>query len=422
MISKFVIVGCLGFVLQLLTLSALTSLAGWPWLPATAVAVEAAVLHNFVWHEWWTWGDRGFGGFAGFAGAHTFGRLVRFNVATGFISIVGNLVLMEILVEALGLPPLVGNAIAVGLLSVVNFIVSDRWVFTLPPSPTGFGVTGPPSPTGCGVTGPPSPTGFRLRAKGASARQVGAAGPPSPAGFRLRAKGASAGQVGAAGLVVLLLFSPVDATAGPSQATLRAWDAYVAQAEAQLDRAPRLVVRAGAHTTEGASTDAPGGTISDWRGAAFLPGITLDQLLHRLQHPGTPPPQEEVVSSRVISRSADGLRVSIRLVRRSIVTVSYDTEHEMTFRRRTPTLATARSVATRIEEISGDDHGFLWRLNSYWRYEERAGGVMVELRSLTLSRDVPSLLRPLASPLVRRVARESMVRTLEALRREYAPA
>jgi len=377
MISKFVIVGCLGFVLQLLTLSALTSLAGWPWLPATAAAVEAAVLHNFVWHEWWTWGDRGFGGFAGFAGAHTFGRLVRFNVATGFISIVGNLVLMEILVEALGLPPLVGNAMAVGFLSVVNFIVSDRWVFALPPSPTGF---------------------------------------------RLRARGASAGQVGAAGLVALLVFSPVDATAGPSQATLRAWDAYVAQAEAQLDRAPRLVVRAGAHTTEGASTDAPGGTISDWRGAAFLPGITLDQLLHRLQHPGTPPPQEDVVSSRVISRSADGLRVSIRLVRRSIVTVSYDTEHEMTFRRRTPTLATARSVATRIEEIGGDDHGFLWRLNSYWRYEERAGGVMVELRSLTLSRDVPSLLRPLASPLVRRVARESMVRTLEALRREYAPA
>ena len=162
------------------------------------------------------------------------------------------------------------------------------------------------------------------------------------------------------------------------------------------NRAPRLVLRAGANATEGASTDVPGGTISDWRGAAFLPGITLDQLLHRLQHPGTPPPQEDVVSSRVVGRSADGLRVSIRLVRRSIVTVSYDTEHEMTFRRRTPTLATARSVATRIEEVGGDDHGFLWRLNSYWRYEERAGGVMVELQSLTLSRDVPSLLRPIA--------------------------
>jgi len=376
MISKFVIVGCLGFALQLLTLWALTSLAAWPWLPATAAAVEVAVLHNFVWHERWTWADRRFGGFGrfgGVAGPQTFARLVRFNVATGLISIAGNLVLMDMLVEALGLPPLVGNAIAVGLLSVVNFIVSDRWVFTLPPSPTG-----------CEVTGPPSPTGF-----------------------------------GAAGLVTLVLFSPVDATAGPSQATLRAWDAYVAQAEAQLDRAPRFVSRAGAYATEGTSTDVPAGTISDWRGAAFLPGITLDQLLHRLQYPGTPPPQEDVVSARVVGRSADGLRVSIRLVRRSIVTVSYDTEHEMTFRRRTPTLATARSVATRIEEIGGDDHGFLWRLNSYWRYEQRAGGVMVELQSLTLSRDVPMLLRPIASPLVRRVARESMVRTLEALRRQY---
>ncbi len=371
MISKFVIVGGLGFVLQLLTLWALTSLAAWPWLPATAAAVEMAVLHNFVWHERWTWADRRLGGFAG---PQTFARLVRFNVATGLISIVGNLVLMDVLVEALGLPPLIGNAIAVGLLSVVNFIVSDRWVFTLPPSPTGF---------------------------------------------RLRARGASARQVGAAGCVALFLFCPVDATAGPSQATLRAWDAYVAQTEAQLDRAPRSVSRAGAYATEGTSTDVPGGTISDWRGAAFLPGITLDQLLHRLQYPGTPPPQEDVVSSRVVGRSADGLRVSIRLVRRSIVTVSYDTEHEMTFRRRTPTLATARSVATRIEEIGGDDHGFLWRLNSYWRYEERAGGVMVELQSLTLSRDVPTLLRPIASPLVRRVARESMVRTLEALRRQY---
>lgn len=371
MISKFAIVGGLGFVLQLLTLWALTSLAAWPWLPATAAAVEMAVLHNFVWHERWTWADRRLGGFAG---PQTFARLVRFNVATGLISIVGNLVLMDVLVEALGLPPLIGNAIAVGLLSVVNFIVSDRWVFTLPPSPTGF---------------------------------------------RLRARGASAGRVGAAGCVALFLFCPVDATAGPSQATLRAWDAYVAQTEALLDRAPRSVSRVGAYATEGTSTDVPGGTISDWRGAAFLPGITLDQLLHRLQYPGTPPPQEDVVSSRVVGRSADGLRVSIRLVRRSIVTVSYDTEHEMTFRRRTPTLATARSVATRIEEIGGDDHGFLWRLNSYWRYEERAGGVMVELQSLTLSRDVPTLLRPIASPLVRRVARESMVRTLEALRRQY---
>jgi len=234
-------------------------------------------------------------------------------------------------------------------------------------------------------------------------------GPPSPTGF------------GVAGFVTLVLLSPVDATAGPSQATLSAWDAYVAQAEARFDRTPRPPTRTGASafSAEGASTDVPGGTISDWRGTAFLQGVSLDQLLYGLQHPGTPPPQEDVVSSRVLGRSAGSLRVAIRLVRRSIVTVSYDTEHEMTFHRRTPSVATARSVATRIEEVGGADHGFLWRLNSYWRYEQRDGGVLVELESLTLSRDMPSLLRPIASPLVRRIARESMVRTLDALRRQY---
>ena len=83
----------------------------------------------------------------------------------------------------------------------------------------------------------------------------------------------------------------------------------------------------------------------------------------------------------------------------------------------TPRLATARSVATRIEEVGGSDHGFLWRLHSYWRYEEIDGGVLVELESLTLSRDVPSIIRPIAAPLVTRVARESVDRTLAALRR-----
>ena len=106
-------------------------------------------------------------------------------------------------------------------------------------------------------------------------------------------------------------------------------------------------------------------------------------------------------------------------MRRAIVTVSYDTEHEMQFHRLSPTLATARSVATSIEQLDGGDHGFLWRLHSYWRYEETGGGVLVELRSLTLSRNVPALVRPIAGPLVNRVARESMVRTLEALRKYF---
>ena len=160
----------------------------------------------------------------------------------------------------------------------------------------------------------------------------------------------------------------------------------------------------------------PSGTISDWRGSVFIRGVGLDELPRRLQHPGTPP-QDDVASSQVIARTDDSLRVAIRLVRRVIVSVVYDTEHEMRFRRWTPRLATARSVATRIEEVGGSDHGFLWRLHAYWRYEEIDGGVRVDLESLTLSRDVPSIIRPVAAPLVNRIARESMLRTLEALQR-----
>jgi len=111
--------------------------------------------------------------------------------------------------------------------------------------------------------------------------------------------------------------------------------------------------------------------------------------------------------------------VYIRLVRHAIVTATYDTEHQMTFTRHSPTLATARSVATRIEEVGGGDRGFLWRLHSYWRYEQQPGGVLVELDSLTLSRSVPAIVRPVAMPMVNQVARESMTGTLEALKRFF---
>ena len=218
------------------------------------------------------------------------------------------------------------------------------------------------------------------------------------------------------------LLCPAGASAQTSDA-LAAWDGYVAAVEHRLEgwRVPRAArpPAGDAITASGDNHRVPSGTISDWHGSVFVRGVTLDQLLYRLQHPGTPPPQDEVISARVIGRTDDSLRTSIRLARHAIVTVTYDTEHEMRFTRWTPRLATARSVATRIEEVGGSDHGFLWRLHSYWRYEETSGGVLVELRSLTLSRSVPALVRPVASPLVSRVARESMVRTLDALRQYF---
>jgi hypothetical protein len=83
------------------------------------------------------------------------------------------------------------------------------------------------------------------------------------------------------------------------------------------------------------------------------------------------------------------------------------------------------NAGTRNERTlpEGNDHGYLWRLNSYWRYQQVDGGIMVELESLSLSRDIPFVFKPFVRPLVGRVARESVRRTLESLRtRLTAPA
>jgi putative flippase GtrA len=351
--TRFLTIGLLGFGLQLAALWALTSFAHWRWLPATMASVELAVVHNYLWHTRWTWRDRPRTGAA---------RFVRFQCANGAASLAGNAALMALFAGVLRLPPVPANALAVGVMSIANFLAADRWV------------------------------------------------------FRRRERFGVALVLCAAGVLI-----PSRATAQSAEA-VAAWQRYVTATEAALERS-RDGSRARPAVTGiaaiGDSHRVPSGTISDWQGSVFIAGVTLDRLLQRLQHPGTPPPQEDVVAARVLGRTDDSLRVSIRLVRHAIVTVSYDTEHEMRFWRRTARLAEARSVATRIDEIGGTDHGFLWRLNSYWRYEQIDGGVAVDLRSLTLSRDVPSIVRPIAAPLVARIARESVVRTLEALQRFF---
>jgi len=134
-------------------------------------------------------------------------------------------------------------------------------------------------------------------------------------------------------------------------------------------------------------------------------------------YPGTPPAQEDVLESRVMSRNGNTLRVYLKLARSAIVTVVYDTEHDVTFTRHAPGMVTSRSVATRIAESGGGDRGFLWRLNSYWRYTQVGPDVRVDLESLSLSRSVPRVARAVARPMIDRIARESLERTLVSLQR-----
>jgi putative flippase GtrA len=118
---KFNAVGAVGIVVQLIALALFKSVLRLDYLPATALAVEAAVVHNFVWHERFTWADRARGG--------SLVRLAKFNLTTGMLSIVGNLVLMKWLVESCGMKYLVANCLSIAACSVANFLVSDLAVF-----------------------------------------------------------------------------------------------------------------------------------------------------------------------------------------------------------------------------------------------------------------------------------------------------
>jgi putative flippase GtrA len=128
--AKFALVGGIGIVVQLAALEALTTFRC-DYLWATGLAVEAAVLHNFMWHQKFTWVDRG-----GSRLVETGARLLRFHLSNGAISIVGSLLLMRWLVGQLGMHVLVANLLTIVACSVGNFIASDRWVF-LPPVPVG---------------------------------------------------------------------------------------------------------------------------------------------------------------------------------------------------------------------------------------------------------------------------------------------
>ena len=122
---KFNAVGGMGIVVQLVTLTLLKSGFRVNYLVATALAVEAAVIHNFCWHERYTWADR-----------ESTSRLIRFakfNLSNGAISIIGNVALMRVLVGAIGLHYFVANALSIAGCSLLNFVVSDRLVFTARP-------------------------------------------------------------------------------------------------------------------------------------------------------------------------------------------------------------------------------------------------------------------------------------------------
>ena len=177
-------------------------------------------------------------------------------------------------------------------------------------------------------------------------------------------------------------------------------------------------------------TQVPGGLVHDWIGAVFVPKATLEQTLALVQdvdkHKSIYHP--EVRDSRLLSRSGNDLKVYLRLVKKKIITVVLNTYHDVRYFPVDGTRCYSRSHSTRIAEVEnsgeakerelppGNDHGFLWRLDSYWFFEERDGGVYVECEAVSLTRDVPSGLGWLVNPIVRSLPRESLTNTLKSTR------
>ena len=372
----FNVVGFAGVAVQLAALAALTRGLGMPVAVATIIAVEAAVLHNFGWHQRWTWRDRPANGIR-----QTVDRLFRFHALNGLVSLVGNIVITVALARA-GVDPLMANLMAIVACSLVNFTAGEWLVFR-----------------------------------------------PS--------------------VIVLVIASSLagaGTAAAQSAEALKGWDSYVATVDRRhADTAGTffaLDVRKVDHWRERATRgeipmrEVEPPSIRDakmhhWAGAVYVPKTTVDVVVKRMQEYAGRESEfyEEVKASKLLERNGDRLRVFMRIERDAgIITATYNTEHAVEYRRISQTRAASRSGSTKIAELAdagkaserekapGEDHGFLWRLNAYWRFEQAGDGVLIECESVSLSRSVPYVLRPLVGPIANRIARESLERTLRSLR------
>ena len=238
---------------------------------------------------------------------------------------------------------------------------------------------------------------------------------------------------------VCLALSGSSAAATLQAKTLAAYEKYLRLTEQRFERdlqAPEepatrevRVRRMQTLGADGKPLQADGGMIHHWKGIVFIPGAKLDQVLafvqdYDLHHKYF----SEVQRSKLLSRDGDTFKIFYRLKRTKVITVVYNAEQTVVYQRHGPGRASSRSVATKIAELddtgtaterekrAGEDHGFLWRLNSFWRFEERDGGVVVSCESVSLSRSIPFGLAFMIRGFVESVPRESLVGILTSLK------
>ncbi len=251
-----------------------------------------------------------------------------------------------------------------------------------------------------------------------------------------------------AGVFLLLLHCPAISCAAAElkQKTVEAFDHYVRNTEARMDAELRpggpflwvdclprsrrqhlydllqrgqLEMRQENTEEDGKPIEVPDGLIHHWIGVAFAPGVSLERALSLLQdydnHWRTYKP--DVRRSKLLEHTNNTFKIYL------------NTEFEVHYTRIDATHVASRAVSARIAELAspeqpdspefpvGQGHGYLWRVNNYWRLEEKDGGVYMQVESIALSRDVPAIFAWFVKPLIRRVSRQTLANLLSTTRR-----
>lgn len=215
-----------------------------------------------------------------------------------------------------------------------------------------------------------------------------------------------------------------------------AFDRYVEQAEASMSSDPVRdpTLRGAEERVQAAdaarNVHAPGAMIQDWVGTTFLPGATIADVQSVMRNYSEYQNyyRPKVIESQLLAHSGNEYDVLLRLYEKHILTVVLNTTYHIRYEMPDPKHLIVTSRSTRISEVKdpgkstaeevapGGDSGFLWRLNSYWRFEAADGGVYARCEAISLSRDVPAGLGWMLKGFLESLPKESMVNTLRGTR------
>ncbi len=175
----------------------------------------------------------------------------------------------------------------------------------------------------------------------------------------------------------------------------------------------------------------PNGLIHHWEAISFIPGAGVDDVLRVLEdydrHSEYYKP--DVERSKTLARDGDHYQAFLRFRRHKVITVVLNTTHDVNYFRDSKERAHSRSRAIKIAEVenagksderekpAGDDGGFLWRMETWWRVEEKDGGVYIQCEVVSLTRDIPTGLGWMIAPFVSGIPKETLAFTMDATRK-----